>query len=256
MSSSKGKTNFELAYTPHTRNYVMYLHTDHRMSGPVRMCCPQVFNADGEFDLNASEWGKQQQQLKEDLHKIVTGKNLDDNDLKRKFENLGITDPWSFKGFFAKGVGLGWPYLARALLQDHNGLLMDNISGTEGREMVCFVKAAGQVEFVERYLATQNKSKPKIVRIVISSQVSKDTIAVHPYRKNDFKYIPSYYRGDEGIIRLPAIIDFTDKYRKLEPIVPDAHIPTVDELKKAAEDLTGETAKVDELRSPNTEEEK
>ena len=128
---------------------------------------------------------------------------------------------------------------------------MDNICGTEGNEMICFIQATGQVAFVERYLATQNKSKPKIVRIIISSQVPKDTIAVHPYRKNDFKYIPSYYRGDEGIIRLPAIIDFPEKYRKLEPVVPDAHIPTAEELKKAAEDLTGEKAKVDELRSPN-----
>jgi len=251
MSSSKGKTNFELAYTPHTRNYVMYLNTHHRMSGPVRLCCPQVFNKDGEFDLNASEWGKQQLELKENLQKLVLGKNLDDNDLKRKCENLGIIDPWCLKGFFAKGKGLGYPYLSRAIYKDHNGYLMDNICGTEGREMICFIQATGQVAFVEQYLATQNKSKPKIVRIVISSQVPKDTIAVHPYRKNDFKYIPSYYRGDEGIIRLPAIIDFPDNYRKLEPIVPDAHIPTVEELKKAAEDLTGEKAKVDELRSPN-----
>ncbi len=241
------KTNFELAYAPHTRNYVMYLHTDFRMSGPVRMCCPQVFNKNGDFDLNASEWGKQQQQLKENLHKLVTGKNLDDNDLKKKFEQLGITDPWSFKGFFAKGVGLGYPYLASGLLEDHNGLLMDNICGTEGNEMVCFIKAAGQVAFVEQYLETQNKSKPKIVRIIISSQVSKDTIAVHPYRKNDFKYIPSYYRGDKGYIRLPAIIDFPEKYRKLEPVVPDAHIPTMEELKKAAEDLTGGKANVSEI---------
>jgi len=217
------------------------------MSGPVRMCCPQVFNKDGEFDLNASEWGKQQQQLKENLHKLATGKNLDDNDLKRKCEVLGITDPWSLKGFFAKGVGLGYPYLERGLLQDHNGLLMDNICGTEGNEMICFVKAAGQVAFVEQYLATQNKSKPKIVRIVISSQVSKDTIAVHPYRKNDFKYIPSYYRGDKGIIRLPAIIDFPENYRKLQPVVPDAHIPTMKKLKKAVKDLTGGKANVSKI---------
>jgi len=245
--SSKGKTNFELAYTSYTRNYVMYLHTDHRMSGPVRMCCPHVFNKDGEFDLNASEWGKQQQQLKEDLHKIVTRKNLDDNDLKRKFENLGITDPWSLKGFFAKGKGLGYPFLKQAIHDDHNGFIMDNICGTEGNEMICFIQATGQVEFVEQYLATQNKSKPKIVRIVISSQVPKDTIAVHPYRKNDFKYIPSYYREDKGVTRLPAIIDFTDNYRKLEPHAPDSHIPTMDELKKAAEDLTGNEAKVTPL---------
>jgi hypothetical protein len=243
------KTNLELAYAPHTRNYVMYLHTDHRLSGPVRMCCPQVFNKDGEFDLNASEWGKRQQQLKEDLHKIVTGENLDDNQLKKKFEILDITDPWSFKGFFAKGLGLGYPYLAHALLEDHNGLLMDNICGTEGNEMVCFVKAAGQVAFVEQYLSTQNKSKPKIVRIVISSQVPKDTISVHPYRKNDFKYIPSYYREDKGIARLPAIIDFPENYRELEPVIPDAHIPTLEELLKAAEDLTGSTAKVSEMSS-------
>ena len=51
------KTNFELAYAPHTRNYVMYLHTDHRMSGPVRMCCPQVFNKDSEFEFIEGEWG-------------------------------------------------------------------------------------------------------------------------------------------------------------------------------------------------------
>ncbi len=241
------KTNFELAYAPHTRNYVMYLHTHHRMSGPVRMCCPQVFNKNGEFDLNASEWGKQQQQLKENLHKLVTGKNLDDNDLKRKCKVLGISDPWSFKGFFAKGIGLGYTYLATGLLQDHNGLLMDNICGTEGNEMVCFVKAYAQVAFVEKYLATQNKSKPKIVRIVISSQVSKDTIAVHPYRKNDFKYIPSYYKEDKGVQRLPAIIDFPENYRKLQPVIPDAHIPTMEELKKAAEDLTGEKAKVSKM---------
>jgi len=245
--SSKGKTNFELAYTPHTRNYVMYLNTHHRMSGPVRMCCPQVFNAHGEFDLNASDWGKQQLELKEVIHKLATGENLDDNDLKRKCELLGITDPWSLKGYFAKGKGLGYSFLAKGIYQDHNGFLMDNICGTEGNEMVCFVKATGQVAFVEQYLATQNKSKPKIVRIIISSQVPKDTIAVHPYRKNDFKYIPSYYKGDEGIIRLPAIIDFTHKYRKLEPLVPDAHIPTKDELKKAAEDLTGEKANVSSL---------
>lgn len=241
------KTNFELAYAPHTRNYVMYLHTDYRMSGPVRLCCPQVFNKNGEFDLNASEWGKQQLELKEKLHKLVTGKNLDDNDLKRKWKALDITDPWSFKGFFAKGVGLGYPYLAHGLLQDHNGLLMDNICGTEGNEMVCFIKAAGEVSFVEKYLATQNKSKPKIVRIVISSQVSKDTIAVHPYRKNDYKYIPSYYRQDKGVTRLPAVIDFPDKYRKLEPVIPNPHIPTMDELKKAAEDLTGEKAEVSSM---------
>ena len=241
------KTNFELAYAPHTRNYVMYLHTDHRMSGPVRLCCPQVFNKDGEFDLNASEWGKQQLELKEKLHKLVTGKNLDDNDLKRKWKTLGITDPWSFKGFFAKGLGLGYRFLARGLLEDHNGLLMDNICGTEGNEMVCFVKAASQVAFVEEYLATQNKSKPKIVRIVISSQVSKDTIAVHPYRKNDFQYIPSYYKQDKGVTRLPAVIDFPDKYKKLQPVIPNAHIPTMEELKKAAEDLTGEKAKVTSL---------
>ena len=117
--------------------------------------------------------------------------------------------------------------------------------------MVCFVKAAGQVAFVEKYLATQNKSKPKIVRIVISSQVSKDTIAVHPYRKNDFKYIPSYYWQDEGVHRLPAIIDFPDKYRKLQPVAPNAHVPTMEELKKAAEDLTGEKAKVSEMNGPD-----
>ena len=245
--SSKGKTNFELAYTPHTRNYVMYLNTHHRMSGPVRMCCPQVFNAHGEFDLNASDWGKQQLELKEVIHKLATGENLDDNNLKRKCELLGITDPWSLKGYFAKGKGLGYPFLAKGIYQDHNGFLMDNICGTEGNEMVCFVQATGQVAFVEQYLATQNKSKPKIVRIIISSQVSKDTIAVHPYRKNDFKYIPSYYKGDEGIIRLPAIIDFANKYRKLEPLAPDAHIPTAEELKKAAEDLTGEKANVSSL---------
>ena len=124
---------------------------------------------------------------------------------------------------------------------------MDNICGTEGNEMVCFVKAYAQVAFVEKYLATQNKSKPKIVRIVISSQVSKDTIAVHPYRKNDFKYIPSYYKEDKGVQRLPAIIDFPENYRKLQPVIPDAHIPTMEELKKAAEDLTGEKAKVSKM---------
>ena len=241
------KTSLEFAYSPHACNYVMYLNTDFRLSGPVRLCCPQVFNKDGEFDLNASEWGKQQQQLKEDLHKIVTGKNLDDNELKRKFEILGITDPWSLKGFFAKGKGLGYPYLYSGLYKDHNGFLMDNICGTEGNEMICFIQAVGQVGFVEKYLAAQNPSKPKIVRIVISSQVKKDTIAVYPYRHNDFKYIPSYYRNDKGITRLPAIIDFTDKYRKFEPVIPDAHIPTPDELKKSAEDLTGEKANVSDL---------
>ena len=128
---------------------------------------------------------------------------------------------------------------------------MDNICGTEGNEMVCFVKAAGQVAFVEQYLATQNKSKPKIVRIVISSQVSKDTIAVHPYRKNEFKYIPSYYREDKGVHRLPAIIDFPKNYRKLQPVVPDAHIPTMEELKKAAEDLTGSKASVSKMNGPD-----
>ena len=49
------KTSLEFAYAPHARNYVMYLNTHYRMSGPVRLCCPQVFNKDGEFDLNA-EW--------------------------------------------------------------------------------------------------------------------------------------------------------------------------------------------------------
>lgn len=245
------KTSLEFAYSPHARNYVMYLNTHYRMSGPVRLCCPQVFNKDGEFDLNASEWGKQQQQLKEDLHKIVTGKNLDDNELKRNFETLGITDPWSLKGFFAKGKGLGYPYLSAGLYKDHNGFLMDNICGTEGNEMICFIQAAGQVGFVEKYLAAQNPSKPKIVRIVISSQIPKDTIGVYPYRRNDFKYIPSYYRNDKGITRLPAIIDFTEKYRKFEPVMPDAHMPTSDELKKAAEDLTGEKADVSDLDDEN-----
>ena len=124
---------------------------------------------------------------------------------------------------------------------------MDNICGTEGNEMICFIQAVGQVGFVEKYLAAQNPSKPKIVRIVISSQVKKDTIAVYPYRHNDFKYIPSYYRNDKGITRLPAIIDFTDKYRKFEPVRPHAHIPTPEELKKTAEDLTGEKANVSDL---------
>ena len=124
---------------------------------------------------------------------------------------------------------------------------MDNICGTEGNEMICFIQATGQVGFIEKYLAAQNPSKPKIVRIVISSQISKDTIGVYPYRRNDFKYIPSYYRNDEGIIRLPAIIDFSNKYRKLEPVMPNAHIPTPEELKKTAEDLTGEKANVDSL---------
>ena len=243
------KTQLELAYAPHTRNYVMYLHTHHRMSGPVRMCCPQVFNKDGEFDLNASDWGKRQQKFKELMveHVVTVGQNLEDNSLERSLEILGITDPWGLHGFFAKGKGLGYPFLKRAIHDDHNGFIMDNISGTEGNEMICFIQATGQVEFVEQYLATQNKSKPKIVRIVISSQVPKDTIAVHPYRKNDFKYIPSYYREDKGVTRLPAIIDFPDNYRKLEPHAPDSHIPTMDELKKAAEDLTGNEAKVTPL---------
>ena len=48
---------------------------------------------------------------------------------------------------------------------------MDNICGTEGNEMVCFVKAVGQVAFVEQYLETQNKSKPKIVRIIIFDHI-------------------------------------------------------------------------------------
>lgn len=246
------KTSLELAFTPHTRNYVMYLHTSFRMSGPVRMCCPQVFNKDGEFDLNASEWGKQQLELKNKLQEIIIGKNLDDNDLKRNCEILGITDPWCLQGFFAKGKGLGYPYLYRGIYEDHNGFLMDNICGNEGNEMICFIKAAGQVGFVEQYLAQHNKSCPKIVRIVISSQIPKDTISVAPYRKNDFKYIPSYYKNNKGVIRLPAIIDFTDKYVKLEPIVPDAHIPTFDDLKKTAEDLTGNEAKVTSLQNDNS----
>jgi len=241
------KTNLELAYAPHTRNYVMYLNTNHRLSGPIRMCCPQVFNKEGEFDLNASDWGKQQQELKEMLHKLVTGENLDDNDLKKKFLQLGIEDPWDLHGFFAKGKGLGYPFLYKGIYEDHNGFLMDNICGSEGNEMVCFIKAVRQVAFVEKYLASQNRSKPKIVRIIISSQVSKDTIAVYPYRKNDFKYIPSYYKGDEGITRLPAIIDFPDKYRKLEPLKPDVHVPTMEDLRKAAEDLTGEEVNVSSL---------
>lgn len=58
---------------------------------------------------------------------------------------------------------------------------------------------------------------------------------------------PSYYREDKGVTRLPAIIDFTDNYRKLETHAPDSHIPTMDELKKAAEDLTGNEAKVTPL---------
>ena len=244
------KTNLELAYSPHARNYVMYLHTYFRMSGPVRMCCPQVFNKDGEFDLNASEWGKRHLALKNDLRALaekVIGKNLDDNELNKKYDLLNIKDPWKLHGFFAKGKGLGYPYLYRAIYEDHNGFLMDNISGTEGNEMICFIKATGQVGFVEQYLAQHNKSCPKIVRIVISSQVPQDTISVVPYRKKDFKYIPSYYRNDKGVTRLPAIIDFTEKYVELEPVVPDAHIPTFDDLKKAAEDLTGNEAKVTSL---------
>ena len=241
------KTSLEFAYAPHARNYVMYLNTHYRMSGPVRLCCPQVFNKDGEFDLNASEWGKEQLQLKEEIHKIVTGKNLDDNELKKKFEILDISDPWSLKGFFAKGKGLGYPFLCRAIYNDHNGFLMDNICGTEGNEMICFIQATGQVAFIEKYLEAQNPSKPKIVRIVISSQVPKDTIAVYPYRRNDFKYIPSYYRNDKGVTRLPAIIDFTDKYKKFEPYRKNAHIPTMDDLKKSAENLTGEKADVTSL---------
>ena len=82
---------------------------------------------------------------------------------------------------------------------------------------------------------------PKIVRIVISSQVPKNTISVHPYRSNDFKYIPSYYRGDKGVIRLPAIIDFSEKKRDIRVYRDPSNvkIPTREEILKTAQDIIG-----------------
>lgn len=238
---SKKQTSLDLAYSPHALNYVMYLHTDFRLSGPVRMCCPQVFNKDDQFDLNASEWGKAHLELKDNIKNIVNAHNLDDNDLERQLELLNITDPWSLRGFFAKGKGLGYIHLAKAICNDHNGYLMDNITGTEGNEMICFIKAINEVAFVEEYLSHHNKSKPKIVRIVISSQVPKNTISVHPYRSNDFKYIPSYYRGDKGVIRLPAIIDFSEKKRDIRVYRDPSNvkIPTREEILKTAQDIIG-----------------
>ena len=41
--------------------------------------------------------------------------------------------------------------------------------------------------------------------------------------------------------------EIPENYVELEPVVPDAHIPTFDDLKKAAEDLTGNEAKVTSL---------
>ena len=240
---SSPKSHLELAYAPHTLNYVMYLHTSFRRSGPIRGVMPNLFNKDGEFDLSQDPWGRLQLELKKDIHELKNrafGTNLDDNDLKRFYEQEGITDPWSLKGFFTKGKGIGYPYMNVGIYNDQQGYLMDTLCGTDGNESICFIKATAQVGFVEEYLAEHNKAKPKIVRIIISSQVPKDTIAIYPYRKNNFKYIPSYYRDEKGISRLPAIIDFPDKYVKFTPHKNDKlHIPTCDEIHQAAEKLCG-----------------
>jgi hypothetical protein len=237
------KSHLELQYAPHSRNYTMYLDTSSRLSGAIRGVMPNLFNKDDEFDLSQDPWGRLQLELKNDIQKLKNcafGKNLDDNDLQRFYELEGITDPWSLKGFFTKGKGLGYPYLAKAIYEDQDAYLMDTICGIAGHEMVCLIKATKKVGFVEQYLAEHNKAKPKIVRIIISSQVPKDTIAIYPYRKNEFKYIPSYYRNDKGVTRLPAIIDFPSKYVKFTPQKSDnPHVPTREDMEQAAEKLCG-----------------
>jgi len=221
----------------------MYLNTSFRLSGPIRGCMVNLFTKDGRFNLDQDPWGRNILELKELQHefiKRVRDTNLEDNDLKRFYYQEHIKDPWELKGFFTKGKGLGYPFLKHAIYNDQQGYLMDTMFGTDGNEMICFIKALGELTFVEKYLAEHNKAKPKIVRIVISSQVPKDIIAVYPYRKNEFKYIPSYYKENNAITRLPAVIDFPDKYIKLVPRTSSPELmPTQDDVLKAAQKLCG-----------------
>jgi len=237
------KTQLELALSPHAHNYTMYLHTSSRMSGPIRGIAPAMFDKDGEFDLTQHEWGRDMLKLKDDIHefnKQVFRVNLDDNDLTRFYEQEGIKDPWGLKGFFTKGKGLGWSFLAKGIYEDQQGYIMDTMYGCDGNEMICFIQATKQVEFVEEYLSQHSKSKPKIVRIVISAQVPKGIIAIYPHRKNNFKYIPSYYREEKGVVRLPAIIDFPEKYIELIPIMSRLDFPrTKEQMQEIADKAYG-----------------